>query len=98
MFTAAELMKIARRQGPSVHGLARRVATFIDLNPDDQVKLREIVAWLVSSGDSVNVRVAMEDNNAEKVRTAIAGKHRIDGNPFPEGELVPYRKPQLVAA
>jgi len=98
MFSAAELMKIARRQGPSVYGLARRVAKFTDVDADNHTKLREIVAWLVNSGDSVNVRVAMNEQHLEKVKAAIAGKHKIDGGPFPDGEIVSYQKTTLAAA
>jgi hypothetical protein len=98
LFTAEELHKIARRQGPSVHGLARRVAKFCDYNPDDHTILREIVAWLVGSGDSVNVRVAMEEAHVEKVKTAIAGKRKIDGSAFPDGEIVPYASTVTLAA
>jgi hypothetical protein len=98
MFSAAELMKIARRQGPSVHGLARRVAKFCDIDPDDHAKVREIVSWLVNSGDSVNVRVAMDEGHTEKVKAAITGKRKIDGKPFPDGEIVAYQAASLAAA
>ena len=98
MFSAAELMKVARRQGPSVHGLARRVAKFVDIDPEDSTKLREVTAWLINSGDSVNVRVAMDENHTEKVKAAIAAKRRIDGSPFPDGEIVAYSQTTLAAA
>jgi hypothetical protein len=98
MFSAVELMKIARRQGPSVHGLARRVAKFVEVDADNAAKLREIVAWLVNSGDSVNVRVAMDEGHTEKVRAAIAAKRKIDGNAFPDGEIVAYQQGSLAAA
>jgi hypothetical protein len=88
LFTPSELVKIARRQGPSVHGLARRVATFCGY-PIDNATLRKLVAWLVSSGDSVNVRVAMSEGRSDVVRKAIETGTRINGSPYENGEIVP---------
>lgn len=101
MFEPKELLDLARRAGPSVHGLARRVATFCGANPDNQEELRRVVAWLINSEDSVNVRITMKEGSAEEVKHAINGKHRLDGKPFPDGELVAYARPvraQPVAA
>lgn len=101
MFDPKELLDLARRAGPSVHGLARRVATFCGIDPDNQVDLRRVVAWLINSEDSVNVRITMKEGSAEEVKHAINGKHRLDGKPFPDGELVAYARPvhaQPVAA
>lgn len=88
LFSRDELKRIAARTGPSVHGLARRVAGFSGYNPDDLADLRRVVAWLVNSNDSVNVRVAMSEGHTEKVRNAIAKSVRMSGSPYPDGEAV----------
>lgn len=89
LFSKDELLLIARRQGPSVHGLARRVASFCDYDPNDNIALRKIVIWLVSSGDSVNVRVAMDEGHRDKVHRAIDQACRINGSAYPDGTLFP---------
>lgn len=88
LFDRDELKRIAIRTGPSIYGLARRVAGFCDYNPDDQTQLRRVVAWLINSNDSVNVRVAMSESQTEKVKTAIANAVRMSGSPYPDGEVV----------
>ena len=104
LFDQSELLAIARRQGPSVHGLARRVGKWLTegghegYNPENKDELRKVVAWLVNSGDSVNVRVAMTEGSSQRTADAI-GKHtRLGGSVFPDGEIVAYSKPVALAA
>lgn len=106
LFDREELLIIARRQGPSVHGLARRVGKWLTeaghggFDPDTHADLRKVVAWLVNSGDSVNVRVAMKEGSAQRVAEAIGQHRRLSQTPFPEGEIVSYqaRQPLNIAA
>jgi hypothetical protein len=88
LFSPDELLTIARRQGPSVYGLARRVGEFCGYDRTDTAAMRKLVAWLVNSGDSVNVRVSIDQGHTDKVRTAIEGRQRISGEKYPDGELV----------
>jgi len=88
LFDHEELKRIARRTGPSIHGLARRLAAFCDYNPDDLSDLRRVVAWLINSSDSVNVRVAMSEGHIDKIKTAIEKSMRMSGSPYPDGEIV----------
>jgi len=101
MFTPAELLRIAQRTGPSVHGMARRVCTFIGFDVENLDQLRSVVAWLINSEDTVNVRVAMKEGLNQSVKNAIENKTRMNGAPYPNGEIVPYvrpKEPQAVAA
>lgn len=98
LFDQGELLTIARRQGPSVHGLARRVGKWLTeaghagYDPESRADLRKIIAWLVNSGDSVNVRVAMKEGNAQRTSDAITAHRRLGGVPFSDGEIVAYQK------
>jgi len=85
LFKPEELRRIARRQGPSVYGLGRRVANQCGYGDGDAKK---IVTWLVNSGDSVNVRIEMQEGRIDTVRAAIEGGRRIDGAPYPDGDVV----------
>lgn len=85
LFTPEELRRISRRQGPSVYGLARRVVAKCNYT---DVDLRTIVAWLVNSGDSVNVRIEMDEGRTNTIREAIAKGQRISGQPYPDGDIV----------
>lgn len=99
LFDHVELEKIARRTGPSVHGLAKRLGNWLGYDVEDASQLRKLAAWLVNSGDSVNVRVAMSEGQTEKVRTAIEGSKRMNGAAFPDGVIVAYlRTPALAQA
>jgi hypothetical protein len=95
LFPPDELLLIARRQGPSVYGLARRVAEWSGYNREDKDQLRKVIAWLVNSGDSVNVRVAMQEGHTEKVKKAIANGMRISGEPYENGEIVTNKRAPL---
>ena len=105
LFDQDELLTIARKQGPSVHGLARRVGKWLTDNgksgydPESKSDLRKLIAWLVNSGDSVNVRVAMKEGTADRTAEAITKHQRLGGAAFPDGEVVAYvRKPEALAA
>jgi hypothetical protein len=89
LFEPDEVQRMSLRQGPSVHGLGRRVATFANYDPEDPKQLRRVVAWLVNSGDSVNIRVAMHSGqgNAE-ARKAISDERRLDGREYNDGFIV----------
>jgi hypothetical protein len=88
LFNREELKRLATRTGPSVHGLARRVAGFCDYDPNNPSELRRIVAWLINSNDSVNVRVAMSEGHVDKIKAAIGKGIRMSGNPYPDGEVI----------
>lgn len=85
LFSPEELRRIASRQGPSVYGLAKRVATTCQYTDGD---LRTIITWLVNSGDSVNVRIEMDEGRTSKIREAISSGKRISGEAYPFGDLV----------
>jgi hypothetical protein len=89
MFNPEELLVVSRRQGPSVYGLARRVAEFCGWDRTEDDVMRKVVAWLINSGDSVNVRVAMDQGHTESVKTAITKGRRISGDEYPDGQIVP---------
>lgn len=88
LFSRDELKRIAIRTGPSIHGLARRVASVCGHDPDNLSDLRRVVAWLINSNDSVNVRVAMSEGHSDKIKTAIATSARMSGSAYPDGEVV----------
>jgi hypothetical protein len=88
LFETSELLKIVRRSGPSVYGLARRIANRGSYDVGDPGVLRKIVAWLINSSDSVNARVAIDEGNLEKIKTAIAEGRRMNGSTYPDGEIV----------
>ena len=88
LFNRDELKRIAVRTGPSIHGLARRVAVFCDYDPNNLTDLRRVVAWLINSNDSVNVRVAMTEGHVDKIKTAIEKSVRMSGSSYPDGEVV----------
>lgn len=104
LFDQSELLAIARRQGPSVHGLARRVGKWLTEaghagnDPENKADLRKIIAWLINSGDSVNVRVAMKEGTADRTVEAINKHQRLSGVEFPDGETVAYTKKLNLAA
>lgn len=105
LFDQAELLKIAYEQGPSVHGLGRRVGKWLTetghagYDPENKADLRKLIAWLINSGDSVNVRVAMKEGTANTTVEAITKHQRLNGAPFPDGEVVSYvKQPHAVAA
>lgn len=93
LFERSELQAVALRTGPSVYGLSKRVGNWLGYDVEDTSQLRKLVAWLVDSGDSVNVRVAMAEDQKEKVRSAIEGARRMSGVAFLDGAKVPYSRP-----
>jgi hypothetical protein len=94
LFSSADLLKLSQRMAPSVYGFARNIARFCEYDPDNSEILRKIIAWLFNSGDRSNVRAAINDGNAERVRKAIESKTRLTGVAYPDGELFIANAPQ----
>lgn len=95
LFTADELRRLSQRQGPSVYGLAKRVAAHCGYTDAD---MRTIITWLVNSGDSVNVRVEMDEGRTSEIRKAVTVGKRISGEPYPYGDVIAGTGPMAEAA